>query len=221
MGNNENFINYKTVIKKYEILNVIKKSKFYSFIVPCNSVEEFQLQLDLIKGEFGGANHYCYAYRINEQILRERYQDDKEPSGTAGIPILDVLKGRELEQCGIIVVRYFGGTKLGTGGLSRAYSQGAIDVIDKANIISKESALILHIEVDYTLTGKLEYFISANLVPLLETIYESTVKYIVVVQAVESDELITAINELTNGQNSIIINNKAIGYFCKNQFIIG
>lgn len=109
----------------------ISKSKFYSYGIDVNSVEEFQEYLTKIKAEHKKANHYCYAYVIEDNGNKEKYTDDKEPKGTAGPPIMNVIKRKNLKNFAIIVVRYFGGIKLGAGGLVRAYSKSASSLFKK------------------------------------------------------------------------------------------
>lgn len=103
----------------------ISKSKFYSYGFDVESVENFLNRLDQLKHEHKKARHFCYAYIIDDNGNKEKCTDDKEPKGTAGIPIMNVLKRKNMKNYAIIVVRYFGGTKLGAGGLLRAYSKSA------------------------------------------------------------------------------------------------
>lgn len=209
---------YKTLLKQFEVNNEVKKSKFIGIIFPCNDIEAFENGLLQIKKEYPKASHYCYAYRIMDNIILERYQDDKEPSGTAGIPILDVLKGKELLQCGLVVVRYFGGTKLGTGGLSRAYSEAAIDVVNLAELVVKEEASYMYIEVDYHYSGKIEYYVSSNQVPLLDTMYQTKVEYKIALRTKDVESIVEEFNELTNGQNQIRVDKSIMGFFGENTF---
>ncbi len=112
----------ENIINTYEI----KKSKFITLIYKVNTIEEIDDLILKIKDEYKTANHYCYAYILDNNI---RFSDDKEPSGTAGLPILNVLKKNNLNHVLCIVVRYFGGIKLGAGGLLRAYSKSVSDSI--------------------------------------------------------------------------------------------
>jgi len=212
-------VNHKTIIENVEIINIVKKSKFISIVFPCNSVAEFEEQLASVKHQHKEANHYCYAYRIVDSVLLERYQDDKEPGGTAGLPILSVLKGQDLMDCGIIVARYFGGTKLGTGGLSRAYSDAARDALDLAKIVVKETAIHVEIEVDYHHVGKMEYFISTNSIPLLSTMYDNKVKYEIVIKPNDYNDCIDEFNLITSGQCHIVNEDNWLGYFNDNKFV--
>lgn len=107
---------------------VINKSKFITIITKVDTLDEVSDKLNFIKKKYKGATHYCYAYIINGY---QKCSDDKEPSGTAGIPILNILKANELNYILCVVVRYFGGIKLGAGGLVRAYSTSVKEVIKK------------------------------------------------------------------------------------------
>ncbi len=114
----------------------VKKSKFITLLIKVDDVCEVKSILDDIKKQYKGANHYCYAYIINK---REKASDDGEPSKTAGIPILNILKVEDLENILCIVIRYFGGIKLGAGGLIRAYSSAtkeAIKIAEKIELIN-------------------------------------------------------------------------------------
>lgn len=103
----------------------ISKSKFYSYLIETNSVEEFKKLIENFKKDHKKATHICYAYVIDDNGAKEKAFDDGEPKGTAGLPILNVIKKRGLRNVGIVVVRYFGGIKLGAGGLIRAYSKAS------------------------------------------------------------------------------------------------
>ena len=117
----------ETVIQEY----IVKKSRFIAIIVPVNTKEEIENTLTFYKEVYLGANHYCYAYILDE---KEKASDDGEPSKTAGVPILNVLKKQQLNHVLMIVIRYFGGIKLGTGGLTRAYTKATTDCLKFAQI---------------------------------------------------------------------------------------
>lgn len=118
----------RTIDKNYENLIEIKKSKFITYIHPVASVGEAEEVLKSVRAKHSDATHVCFAYVINSPNV-EKASDDGEPDGTAGKPILDVIKKNDLEDVLIIVVRYFGGIKLGAGGLVRAYSSSASEIL--------------------------------------------------------------------------------------------
>ncbi len=111
---------------------VVQKSKFICLLIPVRDILEVKKELDLVKQEFVGATHYCYAYICGSE---KRASDDGEPSGTAGMPILNVLEKQNLNYILCVVVRYFGGIKLGAGGLVRAYSNSVVETLKEAHIV--------------------------------------------------------------------------------------
>lgn len=142
----------------YEDLLVINKSKFYAFAYPVTSESEIKDILKNLRDGYSDATHICYAYSISNPRL-EKADDDGEPSGTAGKPILELIKKRGLENVLIAVVRYFGGIKLGAGGLVRAYTNASNLVVEKAtivNVLEREKYLGT---VDIALGSKLKNWI--------------------------------------------------------------
>ncbi len=130
---------YKTIKKPIESELIEKKSRFICILNPSSDTNEVEQILASIRKQYPGARHYCYAYRIkSDGSIIEKYSDDGEPNSTAGVPMLNVLKQQEMENVLAVVVRYFGGTLLGTGGLVRAYSGAVIQSLDLAEIISME-----------------------------------------------------------------------------------
>ena len=126
-----------------------KKSRFLAFLVP---IDQFDARLEALRVEHRKANHHVTAFRriLDDDKIEEGAKDDGEPAGTSGMPMLKVLIGRELINCGVIVVRYFGGTKLGAGGLARAYSGAASMAIDRAELVPWQRI------VQKTITGRFE-----------------------------------------------------------------
>ena len=127
-----------------------KKSKFIGSIFYVENEEQIKQFLECTRQANKGANHNCYAYRIilDGQVV-ERSSDDGEPSGTAGIQILNHIKGEELYNVLVIVTRYFGGTLLGTGGLSKAYSEATKEVINEATCVEKIEGYEMEIQIEY------------------------------------------------------------------------
>lgn len=126
----------KTILEPATITWIEKKSKFIGIGIPCASIESFRLQWDQYKVQFKDANHVTFAYRILESgMVQARFSDDGEPSGTAGKPIYNHLEGQNLINFAIFVVRYFGGIKLGSGGLVKAYSHSARLTLESANVV--------------------------------------------------------------------------------------
>ena len=150
---------YNTIEKQETSELVEKKSKFIANIFYVSTTQEAEEKLEQIRKKYYDARHNCYAYRVIEDgNIIDRSSDDGEPSGTAGAPMLNILKKENLCNVLVIVTRYFGGILLGTGGLVRAYSQSTQDVIEKSNIILKQEGYVAILEVEYKDLEKLRYF---------------------------------------------------------------
>lgn len=177
-----------------------KKSLFIGNIKRVESEEEARAFIDEIKKEHKQATHNVYAYVIGKNMGIQRYTDDGEPQGTAGIPVLEVIKKNGITDCVIVVTRYFGGVLLGTGGLTRAYSKGAAISVKKAGIVEKVNGIAIEAVLDYDLLGKVQYVCNENQWYIENTEYTDKVKIILLspkdlVESIEN-ELI----ECTNGR---------------------
>lgn len=141
--------NFKTIKALSEGIYKEKGSKFLSFALPVTTIDEIKILLDEYKKKYFDARHVCYAYVIGADKLVFRSSDDGEPSGTAGRPILGQIHSRDLTNVLVIVVRYFGGVLLGTGGLVTAYKEAAADALNEAEIFEKQVTLIYNIQFPY------------------------------------------------------------------------
>lgn len=153
-----------------------KKSVFIGHISRIYNENEARDFINKIKGENREATHNVYAYVIGENMGIQRYNDDGEPQGTAGVPVLEVIKKNLLTDVVIVVTRYFGGVLLGAGGLVRAYSKGATSVIKEAGIVEKVKGVALYISLEYDLLGKVQYLFSQNKWHIEEIEYSDKVK---------------------------------------------
>lgn len=142
---------YKTITSKVEGIYKEKGSKFISFAIPVSDKEEVQLILKDYRSRYFDARHVCYAWMLGPERTEFRANDDGEPSGTAGRPILGQINSHELTNILVIVVRYFGGVLLGTGGLITAYKQATMDAINNAEIVEKTVDITISIHFDYLL----------------------------------------------------------------------
>jgi len=140
---------YKTVYKYAQAEIEEKKSRFIASVKPVNSAAEAVDFINIFKTKYWDATHNVYAYHIGGNNIVQRYSDDGEPSGTAGIPVLEIIKKMELEDLAIVVTRYFGGTQLGASGLIRAYGKSAAAGIEAAQIIFNKLCERLIITVEY------------------------------------------------------------------------
>ena len=154
---------------------IVKKSKFIATLYEANSKDEAEKILQNVRKKYFDAKHHCYAYII-EKI--EKCSDDGEPSGTAGAPLLALLKSANLKNVIIIVTRYFGGILLGTGGLVRAYTESAKNAIENAKIVCKDYGVQFEIEISYNNLKEI-LFICKNLdISIIKIEYQENVKLI-------------------------------------------
>ncbi|WP_395317995.1 YigZ family protein [Fructilactobacillus frigidiflavus] len=189
----------------------IKKSKFIANVKRVNSEAEAKLFIETIVAQHKKANHNCFAYLIGETDNIQRESDNGEPSGTAGVPILEVLKNNQLHDTIIVVTRYFGGIKLGAGGLIRAYSNSASQVIEKVGIVEKLLQTQIDLSISYPLNDKLQYYLKAHHFNILNVEYGSAVKVSTAVLTADIDQFKTDINNLLAG--NVEIQTGAESYF--------
>lgn len=167
---------FKTIEKEENSEIIEKKSKFIGTICPVQSEEEAENKIKEIKKKYYDARHNCFAYRVlKEENVIERSSDDGEPSGTAGAPMLNILKQKNICNVLVIVTRYFGGILLGTGGLVRAYSQATESAIENSNLINKTKGLEVEIVLDYKDLEKMKYFCKMNSLNIIDIKYNEDV----------------------------------------------
>ena len=150
-------MSYTTVRNYGEDRFIEKKSEFIGYAKRCENEEEAKAFINEIKAMHKQATHNCYAYVIGENMGIQRYSDDGEPQGTAGIPILEVMKKSNVTDCAIVVTRYYGGILLGAGGLTRAYTKGASIAIKAAKVVEKVKGQKLLFTMEYDMLGKIQY----------------------------------------------------------------
>lgn len=146
----------KTIKNSIKSELTIKKSKFITFLFPISSKDDVSTYLDKVKSEYKGATHYCYAYKLKGE---EKCSDDGEPSKTAGFPILNVLKNNQFDSVLVIVIRYFGGVKLGASGLIHAYQDSTLEAIKKADIINVTEGYLIQICFPYDQKKNIDYLL--------------------------------------------------------------
>ena len=166
----------KTINKDLSYTEIIKKSKFLTFLHPITTQEQAKTILDKYKKEYADATHICYAYILDENTFK--YYDDGEPTSSAGIPIYQSLKNNNVIYTLAIVIRYFGGTKLGVGGLTRAYSSGVLSLLTDENLVEYKKLNEYLIEIPYSLYDSFMYHINNKGIALndkqfLDTIFIS------------------------------------------------
>lgn len=195
--------NYLTVKGYGESEIVISKSRFLTYIERAETEEDAISFIDGIKKLHHNATHNCSAYIIGEHDHIQKANDDGEPSGTAGVPMLEVLKKRGLKDTVVVVTRYFGGIKLGGGGLIRAYGKATTEGLIAAQVVERKLHHFMKVAIDYTWLGKVENEIRSSSYTLEEIRYLEGVEIIVSVLKEEEEQFRSWITELTNGQASI------------------
>ncbi len=185
--------------KREEI--VINKSRFIGTGFSCMNEEEAKEKVAKIKKEFSDATHNCYAYIFDELGNSLKFSDDGEPQGTAGMPILEVLRNKKLVLSGVVVTRYFGGIKLGAGGLVRAYTECAVKTLDSCGVKVMTEAISYSLSVDYPLVKPTERFLKDFV--LKNTSFGEKVTFDVVCKKAEAGILESGFIELTLGKGII------------------
>lgn len=171
---------FKTISENIEAEIVEKKSKFIANIFYVESVEEAEEKIKSIKKKYYDARHNCYAFSIyTENGTIDRFSDDGEPSGTAGSPMLNILKGQNLSNILVVVTRYFGGILLGTGGLVRAYSDATLEAISKTDIVEKVLGIISSFIVSYEDLEKIKYYFKQENIKIVDYKYDENVEILV------------------------------------------
>lgn len=187
---------------------VEKKSTFITHLVRVTSEEEAREFIQKMKKKHYDATHVCSCYVVGDNNEITRANDDGEPSGTAGAPMLDVLVKNEIKNVCATVIRYFGGTKLGTGGLVRAYGGGVINALKNATLVERKDALEIRLELDYSLNGKIEYEIEKTNFIVNNLEYTDKIIYTIYVMEEDYDSFQSWIANLTNGQFKILSTNE-------------
>ncbi|MCP3740153.1 YigZ family protein [Rossellomorea sp. BNER] len=182
----------------------IERSRFITYVKRVETEEAAQEFIQEIKKKHWDANHNCSAYMIGENNLIQKANDDGEPSGTAGVPMLEVLKKRDLKDTVVVVTRYFGGIKLGAGGLIRAYGKATSEGLNATGIVERKLMRIMKTKIDYTWLGKVENEVRSSHYQLKEIHYLESVEIEAYVVEGEKEQFVDWMTELTNGQGEIV-----------------
>ncbi len=191
---------FKTVLNSALTEFEEKKSRFITNIKPVSTEEEAVLFINEIKSKHWNATHNVYAYSINNETLIQRFSDDGEPSGTAGMPVLEVIRRMGVQNVVVVVTRYFGGTLLGASGLIRAYSHGASLGLEAAEVVTRKLCLNINIMIEYTLFGKLQNMLMTNNNIIKDIQYSQDVELTVLIEVGGEEALIKEVIENTNGR---------------------
>ncbi|MEK3888090.1 YigZ family protein [Bacillus sp. FSL K6-3431] len=199
---------YFTIKEKGEHEIIIQKSRFITYISRAESEQNAQEFIQIIKKKHWDATHNCSAYLIGEQNQIQKANDDGEPSGTAGVPMLEVLKKRDLKDVVVVVTRYFGGIKLGAGGLIRAYGKSVSEAINAVGVVECKLTVVMRVKVDYSWLGKLENELRTSVYQLKEIHYSEQVEVEAYVEEAQIDNFSAWMTDITNGQAVIMAGEK-------------
>ena len=187
----------------------IKKSKFIGYLMPVDNRESAEEFIEKMSKKHYDANHNVPAYIIGEDSEIHKYSDDGEPSGTAGLPMLEMLKKEGLTNIAVVVTRYFGGTKLGTGGLVRAYTKSLTLALEGATILEKRIYYSSEMVLDYTMHGKFLNYIKSNAFIILgEEIFTEHVKIKMFIKPQKFDKIREEIINMSAGTIKIEVSSK-------------
>ena len=189
---------YRTIKQSGREELIEKKSRFIATVRPATTEAEALSLIQDMRKEFSDANHNVYAYIVRENNIA-RYSDDGEPGGTAGMPVMEVLKQEDLTDVAVVVTRYFGGTKLGAGGLVRAYSKVAKMGIDKGIISIMTDCTLLQIKVQYDQYNRLQYLLEQEGLTIEDATFGQDVAATVCIRTTDLEDLQKKIIESTNG----------------------
>lgn len=195
---------YRTVCKEGYGEYEEKRSRFLAWVYPADSEEEVQNRLSELKKRYWDARHCCYAYIIESGTTVQRFTDDGEPSGTAGLPILEVIRKRELVNVLVVVIRYFGGILLGASGLVRAYGKAAAAGLDDAGFLLRRQCVKTMVHIDYSLYGKVQNVLAANGYAVSGTNFSEIVELSLFIEPEKMDRFEKEMAEITAGQAKIM-----------------
>ncbi len=195
---------YKTIEFERNDEFVEKKSKFIGYVKPVKSVDEATDFINKIKSKHWDATHNVYAYILRENNI-QRYSDDGEPSGTAGVPVLDVLLKNGVVDVCVVVTRYFGGTLLGAGGLVRAYSHGSKIALDSGNIITMAPCKILSVCIDYSFYERLNILLNEFGANIENTEYAEKINVIFSIKADKELHFNEKLIDISNGLYTTVL----------------
>ena len=193
-------LSYRTLRREAEAEFTVNKSRFIGRGCPVSTEEEALAFLARVRQAHKDATHNCYAYIVGRNAGIMRYSDDGEPGGTAGMPIIEVMKARGVVDCAVVVTRYFGGVLLGAGGLVRAYAQGSKTALDAAGVALMEKSARHLVEVDYSTWQRLEYFLRSAPCAVLGTEFTDRVLCTLMVRVKDEEALLRDVARVSDGK---------------------
>ena len=200
---------YKTLLKEAHDEVIINKSRFIGYAAPVKTVEEALAFLDRIRTKHKDATHNCYAYIIGQNAGIMRYSDDGEPGGTAGMPIIEVMKARGVVDCAVVVTRYFGGVLLGAGGLVRAYSHGCAIALNAAQVCEMHPTELWMFEVAYPLWDKVQHAMKTMPVQLVGSEFATAVTFTLLVREKDAEQVLADLTRVTDGKLDYLLEDES------------
>lgn len=186
-----------------------KKSRFIATVGPVTSEDEAHSFINSLKTRYWNATHNVYAYYICGDNTMQKFCDDGEPSGTAGMPVLEAMKRLDVQDAAVVVTRYFGGTLLGASGLVRAYGKCAAMGIEAAGIVKRQLCIEAEIALDYSLLGKVQAIVASKGYKVKDTVYAQDVDIYLYVPVDEFDVFSALLTEATNARAFLYAGEKA------------
>ena len=202
---------YFTVDGEFENLTIIERSKFICSIKGVESEDNAKIFIDKIRKKHSLATHNCYAYIADEKGLLQKFSDDGEPQGTAGMPMLEVLKSKKLYKTVAVVTRYFGGIKLGAGGLVRAYSGSVADCASMAKIADMQDGILIGVDIEYDGYSILLKLLENPSIKMLKTEFGNSVKVEFAVKTDSFENFEKKVIDSFNGK--IVLDKKGTDYY--------
>lgn len=191
---------YKTLRHSSSDEFIINKSRFIGYAAPVETEEEALAFLQSIRTKHKDATHNCYAYVIGPNAGIMRYSDDGEPGGTAGLPMMEVIKAQGVVNCCVVVTRYFGGVLLGAGGLVRAYTQGCAVGLKAAQVVVMEPSQRYLCEVAYPLWDKVQYAFRSLPVQLVDNEFSAAVAFTLLIREKDAEHVLAELTRITDGK---------------------
>ncbi|MBQ8655177.1 MAG: YigZ family protein [Clostridia bacterium] len=200
---------YKTLRQSASDEVIINKSRFIGYACPCETEEEALAFLQSIRTKHKDATHNCYAYVIGRNAGVMRYSDDGEPGGTAGLPMMEVLKAQGVVNCCVVVTRYFGGVLLGAGGLVRAYTQGTVIALRAAQVVVMEPSQQYICEVAYPLWDKVQHAMRTLPVQLVSSEFTTAVTFTLLMREKDAEQVVNELTRITDGRFECLLEDES------------
>lgn len=195
---------YKTISSRSEGIYKDKGSKFIALAVPVTTEEEARVKLGEIRNEYHDARHHCYAYLVGADKSASRFNDDGEPSGTAGRPILGQINSNDLTNILVVVVRYFGGTKLGVRGLINAYKSSTAEAIKSASVINKTVDEVYKVQFDYLVMNQVMKIVKDPMIKILSQDFNLSCQLEFLIRKSRAEEVCQRLDKIKGLKSSFL-----------------